>query len=327
MAEPILIAHRGASADLPEHTLAAYVRAIAEGADYIEPDLVATKDGFLVARHENEIGGTTDVSARPEFANRRTVKRIDGQDIAGWFTEDFTLAELKTLRARERLPDLRPGNAVSDGQETIPTLEEILELVAAEEQHSGRRIGIYPETKHPSYFREIGLPLEERLLETLADHGYASADDPVFIQSFEVGNLQYLRTHTQLRLVQLMASRGGPPDNPELNYAEMATPAGLAQIATYADGIGVERLMVIPRNDQDRLGAPTQIVADAHRAGLLVHVWTFRPENAFLPADYRKGTEPQNRGDAIGEIRAYLKTGIDGFFSDSVADGAKALKR
>lgn len=327
MADPILIAHRGASADRPEHTLAAYALAISQGADYIEPDLVVTRDGVLVARHENEIGTTTDVAMRPEFSARRTTKHIDGRQVEGWFTEDFTLAELKTLRTRERLPDVRPANAAVDRQETIPTFTEILDLIASEEKRLGRRIGIYPETKHPSWFRSIGLPLEERLLKTLAHHGYTSAEDPVFIQSFEVGNLRCLRKHTPIRLIQLLASRGGPPDVIGKNYAAMATPAGLAEVAIYADGIGVERPMVIPQDDQGKLLPPTTLVADAHNAGLLVHVWTFRPENMFLPADFRNGAKPYERGDAVGEIRAWLRAGIDGFFTDSVVDGAAALRR
>lgn len=321
---PLIIAHRGASADRPEHTLMAYKLAIEQGADVIEPDLVATKDGQLVARHENEISTTTDVADHPEFASRRTTKQIDGQPVEGWFTEDFTLAELKTLRARERLPQLRPANKAYDGIETIPTFNEILELVKAAEAENGRRIGLYPETKHPSYFRSIGLPLEEPLLAALARAGYREKSDPVFIQSFEAGNLEAIRPRTRLRLIQLMASAGGPPDRPGTRYAQMATPDGLKQLAKSVDGIGVEKPMVIPRTEDRDLGKATQLVADAHAAGLAVHVWTFRPENYFLPAELRSGDDLTARGNAPGEIEAYLEAGIDGFFSDSVADAVKA---
>lgn len=323
-AAPLIIAHRGASADRPEHTLAAYRLAIAQGADIIEPDLVATKDGHLVARHENEISGTTDVADRPEFAARRTRKTIDGVTMEGWFTEDFTLAELKTLRARERLPQLRPANTAFDGQETIPTFDEILALVKAEEARTGRRIGLYPETKHPTHFRQIGLPLEEPLLAALSRAGYGAREDLVFIQSFEAGNLEALRPRTRLRLIQLMATEGGPPDRPGTSYRRMLAPAALKALAAHVDGIGVERALVIPRDADGKLGAPTSLVADAHAAGLAVHVWTFRPENYFLPTEHRSGDSPAARGDAVGEIRAFLKAGIDGLFSDSTPDAVAA---
>ncbi len=322
---PLLIAHRGASADRPEHTLAAYRLAIEQGADVIEPDLVSTRDGHLVARHENEISGTTDVMLHREFAERRTVKMIDGERIEGWFTEDFTLAELKTLKARERIPLLRSKNRRFDDRESIPTLAEILALLRAEEQRLGRRIGLYPETKHPSHFRALGLPLEPPLLEALHGAGYRRAD-PVFIQSFETGNLLALRPQTDLRLVQLLDSKGAPPDRPGTPFAELASAEGLRRIAGYADGVGVAKAMVIPRGPDERLGQPTALVGDAHAAGLLVHVWTFRPENAFLPAEYRRGILPMRRGDAEGEMRAFLGLGIDGLFSDSTADAFRALQ-
>ncbi len=315
----IVIAHRGASADRPEHTLAAYRLAIAQGADYIEPDLVPTKDGHLVARHENEIGSTTNVADLPIFAARKTTKTIDGETITGWFTEDFTLAELKTLRARERLPQLRPANMQYDGQEPIPTLDEVLALA---KQHA---VGVYPETKHPSYFRSIGLPLEERLLEALKIHGHTGRESPVFIQSFETGNLQALRSRTRIRLIQLAAGAGAPADSPQTPYASMLAPAGLQAIAAYADGIGVEKATIFPRTADSQLGTPTTLVADAHKAGLAVHVWTFRPENAFLPAEFRSSADPVVRGDPEGEIRRFLATGIDGLFSDSVPAARAAL--
>lgn len=324
MASPIIIAHRGASAFRPEHSLMAYKLAIEQGADFIEPDLVMTRDGHLVARHENEIGGTTNVSELPQFNARMTSKTIDGQKVSGWFTEDFTLAELKQLQVRERLPNLRPGNRRFDDQETIPTLDDVLALVKHEELRTGRRIGIYPETKHPAYFRSIGLPMEEALLNALTSYSYKSKYDPVFIQSFEIENLKFLRSKTQLRLVQLIAPLGGPADQPGLSYAAMLTPGGLKAIAAYADGIGAEKSLVIPRLSDGRLGEATQLVEHAHAAGLRVHLWTFRPENQFLPTDFRTGTDPAGAGDAAGEIRRYLATGIDGLFTDSVPPAVAA---
>ena len=321
-APAIVIAHRGASADRPEHTLAAYALAIGQGADFIEPDLVSTKDHALVARHENEISTTTDVAAHPEFAGRKTSKTIDGETMTGWFTEDFTLAELRTLRARERLPQLRPANMAFDGRETIPTLAEIIALAKSATTRTGRTIGIYPETKHPSYFRALGLPVEPVLLAALAAAGWNGADSPVFIQSFEVGNLQALRKQTQVRLVQLIAE-GRSADGEA--YDAMVTPAGLAAIAKYADGIGPGRDRIIPRSPDGTLGDPTRLVADAHAAGLLVHPWTFRPENYFLGRAFRNGETPIARGDAAGEIRLWLEAGVDGIFSDLPAAAVEAL--
>lgn len=325
--DPIIIAHRGASGERPEHTIASYARAIEQGADYIEPDLVLTRDGVLVARHENEISETTDVADRPEFADRKATKTIDGEKMTGWFTEDFTLAELKTLRAKERLPLLRTANRAFDGQFDIPTFEEIILLAKAKEKEAGRRIGIYPETKHPGYFAAIGLPHEAPLLALLAKYGYTAKDDPLFIQSFEVGNLKALRGKTKLRLIQLMAKDGGPADDPATSYAAMASPAGLKAVAAYADGIGVEKAMVIPRTLLGNLGEPTALVTHAHAAGLDVHVWTFRRENYFLPLAQRSGLNPAGHGDLAGEIRAYLEAGIDGFFSDNVREAVEVVRR
>ena len=331
MKTPLIIGHRGASGYLPEHTLASYFIAIQQGADYIEPDLVSTRDGVLVARHENEIGGTTDVAQHAQFAPRRCTKSIDGETITGWFTEDFTLAELKTLRARERLGELRPANARFDGQFAVPTLTEILGLVSALDGERARlarergepappRIGIYPETKHPSYFAALGLALEAPLLATLARHGYDGRNAPIFIQSFEVGNLRALRERTTLPLVQLMSASGAPYDfvlqGESRTYQQLAMPAGLAEIAGYADAIGVEKLMVIPHTAEDELGVPTALVADAHRAGLAVHAWTFRAENYFLPVTERRGADPAASGDLATELRAYLAAGVDGVFCD-----------
>lgn len=324
-AKPIVIAHRGASGERPEHTLAAYSLAIEQGADFIEPDLVLTKDGVLVARHENEISETTDVADRPEFAARKATKVIDGESFTGWFTEDFTLAELKTLRAKERLPQLRAANMAFDGQYEVPTFDEVLALARDEGKKRGRVIGVYPETKHPSYFASIGLAHQEPLLAALERFGHRDATAPVFIQSFEIGNLIELRGRTKLRLIQLMADAGGPADRPAIAYGDMAKPDGLKQIAVYANGVGVAKAMVIPRGADGRLAAPTPLVADAHKAGLAVHVWTFRRENYFLPADHRSGPDPRSAGDLVAEIRAFLATGIDGLFSDNVTEAAAAV--
>jgi glycerophosphoryl diester phosphodiesterase len=331
--DPIVIGHRGASGYRPEHTLAAYQLAIDMGADYIEPDLVSTKDGVLVARHENEISGTTDVAMHPEFASRRVTKMIDGVNVTGWFTEDFTLAELKTLRARERLPDLRPGNTAFDGMFKIPTLEEVIELVQGQSTKQGRDVGIYPETKHPTYFDGIGLSMEEPLVALLAKYGYKNPNDPVFIQSFEVGNLKDLNEMTKLPLVQLADATGRPFDfalaGDPRTYRDMVTPAGLAEIATYADGLGPNKALLIPRDSNNRLLSPTTVVQDAHAEGLKVHPWTFRSENSFLPADFRVGNPADptfllQHGDAIAEDRLFLSLGIDGFFTDFPDTGVAA---
>ena len=319
MAEPLIIAHRGASGERPEHTLAAYERAIDQGADYIEPDLVLTKDGVLVARHENEIGGTTDVADHPEFADRRTTKMIDGQQLSGWFTEDFTLAELRTLRARERLPELRPANKRFDGLYPIPTFAEILQLVRAKEAETGRRIGLYPETKHPSYFAGIGLPHQAALLDLLSRYGYVSEGDPVFIQSFEVGNLKALHAVSRLRLIQLVDAEGGPADMPGTSYADMMSLSGLRAIADYADGIGPAASLVLAPE-----GA-TGLVGRAHEAGLQVHVWTLRMENNFLPAAFQRPEAADGRGDFAAYARAVAGAGVDGLFSDFPKQARAAL--
>ena len=312
--KPIVIAHRGASGEWPEHTLAAYDLAIDQGADFIEPDLVPTKDNVLVARHENEISGTTDVAAHPEFADRRTTKTIDGATVTGWFTEDFTLAELRTLRARERLPQLRLGNTRYDGQFTVPTLAEIIALAKRRSAETGRTIGIYPETKHPTYFAQIGRPTDARLVAELKAAGWDSAAAPVFIQSFEVANLQRLRGMTKVRLIQLLAANGGPADGARASYAAMTTPAGLKAIARYADGIGPDKAMLWA-GDQ-----PTPLVADAHAAGLKVHPWTYRAEEPFLPPAYRGRSA---RSGVRAELRAALRQKIDGFFTDFPLDGVE----
>ena len=301
---PIVIAHRGASGYRPEHTLAAYELAIDQGADVIEPDLVPTKDGVLVARHENAIGDTTDVADHPQFADRKRTKTIDGEAITSWFTEDFTLAELKTLRAKERLPLLRPDNTKYDGQFEIPTLAEIIALAKR------RGVGIYPETKHPTYFASIGLGTDAPLVAELKRAGWDSAEAPVFIQSFEVANLKRLKGMTKIRLIQLMDAKGGPADHAEPSYAAMASPDGLKKVAGYAWGIGPNKDMVAAT------ATPTALIKDAHAAGLRVHPWTFRAENYFLPSGYRDGLNPRGHGRLSDEISRYINAGVDGFFTD-----------
>lgn len=328
-----VIGHRGAAALRPEHTLASYAKAIADGADFLEPDLVMSKDGVMVVRHENEIGGTTDVAEHHEFAGRKTTKTIDGETVTGWFTEDFTLAELKTLRARERLPELRGTDY--DGAFQIVTLEEMIDFMAAESATTGPLPGIIPEIKHGTYFRQLGLPMEDALLATLSAHRY-TRNAPVEIQSFEIGNLQYLRgklgrAHPHIRLLQLIDGADlRPADqgaNSALSYGYLMTPAGLREVALYADAIGPMIRSIIPLDADGRLGSPTPLVRDAHAAGLEVHPYTFRPEHRFQAKNFWQGEDPDafNAHGSIAEIRAYLDAGIDAFFTDDPAIGRKAV--
>ncbi|MGK5521544.1 glycerophosphodiester phosphodiesterase [Micromonospora sp. URMC 107] len=317
---PLVIAHRGASGYRPEHTLEAYRLAIRQGADYIEPDLVATRDGVLVARHENEISGTTDVAARPEFAARRATKNIDGVAVTGWFTEDFTLTELRTLRAKERLPQVRVANTAFDGRFQVPTLQEVVDLARAEGRARGRTIGVYPETKHPTYFASIGLSLEEPLVEVLRRNGLTHRHSPVIIQSFETANLRKLDRMIDVKLAQLLDATGRPYDftvaGDARTYQDLAKPAGLKWIASYADGVGAHKNLIVPRDAAGKLLAPTSLVQDAHRERLIVHAWTFRAENQFLPTDLRIGTDPNARGDIQAEYELFLGLGLDGVFTD-----------
>ncbi len=307
---PIVIAHRGASGHRPEHTLASYTLAVRMGADYIEPDLVSTKDGVLVCRHENEIGGTTDVATR--FPERRRTQVIDGDSITGWFTEDFTLAELRTLRAKERLATRSPAHDFAEG---VPTFDEVLALAARLGHARGRPVGVYPETKHPSHFAAIGLPLERALVRSLRAAGLDRRDAPVFVQSFERANLVALRRLTRVRLVQLMTAAGGPWGD-TLTYAAMRTPAGLRAVRRYADGIGAEKGLVLA---VDSSGArATALVPAAHRAGLLVHVWTLRSDAPFLA--------PHWGGDAAAEARAFAGAGVDGVFADFPDDALRGVR-
>jgi len=327
---PIVIGHRGAAGYLPEHTLAGYALAVSQGANFIEPDLVMTKDGHLIARHEPILDETTDVSAHPEFASRRATKILDGVAVTAWWSEDFTLAEIKQLKARERIPTVRPANTrVDDGLE-IPTLQQVIDLAKGLEKVVGRKIGIYPETKHPTYFRNLGFAMEETLVRVLRQNGYTGKHARVFIQSFEVSNLKQLAQMTNVPLVQLLAGANTQPYDAvaagsTLTYGQMATAQGLAQIATYADGVGPTKGLVIPvvGGILDPANA-TNFVRDAHAVGLVVHPYTYRVENQFLPTNLRIGVDPNGRGDLQAEIEMFLDAGIDGFFTDNSDFGVKA---
>jgi glycerophosphoryl diester phosphodiesterase len=318
---PIVIGHRGASGYRPEHTLASYELAARLGADFIEPDLVVTSDGVLVCRHEPEIGSTTDVAGYPEFVSRKTTKMLDGVAVTGWFAEDFALAELKTLRAVERLPQVRQHNTLFDRRYEIPTFQEVLDLRTRLSNELRRTLGVYPETKHPTFFQQAGLPLEPRLLEILRRNRLDQPDTPVFVQSFEVTNLKQLReAGLRTRAVQLLSASGAPFDTVAAGsgptYADLSAFDGLRGIARYAQGIGPEKQQVIPRKADGTLGSPTTLVTDAHHAGLVVHPYTFRAENFFLPVAYQFSTAPTDYGRAIDEQITYFRTGLDGLFTD-----------
>ncbi|WP_091740853.1 glycerophosphodiester phosphodiesterase [Phenylobacterium immobile] len=321
--EPIIIGHRGASGERPEHTASSYRLAIAQGADFIEPDLVMTRDGVLVDRHENEIGGTTDVAAHREFVGRKTVKTVDGQRIEGWFTEDFTLDELKTLRARELLPQLRPASAAFDGVDPILTFAEVLDLARTEGARRGRVVGVYAELKHPSYFDDLGLPMEAKLAAAVRAFRLDDPAGPFILQSFEPGALRKVRARIAVRQVLLMSPMGAPADSGPNGptYAQLATPGGLAAVARYADGIGPDKIMVLPRDAAGRSAPVSSLVRDAHAMGLFVHPYTFRRENVFLPVDLRSATgeDPASlaaAGDLRTELFRAFDAGVDGVFSD-----------
>jgi glycerophosphoryl diester phosphodiesterase len=318
-----VIGHRGASGYRPEHTLAAYELAARQGADYIEPDLVITKDGVLVARHEPEISTTTDVAAHPEFADRRKTKQLDGVPTTGWFAEDFTLAELKTLRAKERIPQLRPQNTAYDGLFEIPTFQEVINLA--------RRlgVGIYPETKHPTYFRAQGLPLEEPLVRALNRNRLNHPRARVFVQSFEVTNLRALDRVLRVPLVQLYGTKTARPydfvvSGDPRTYADLATPAGLKWVSRYAEGVGPSKDYIVPRDNMGRSLPPTTFVTDAHRARLQVHPYTFRAENSFLPLELRSSADPAEHGDIQAELRQFYDLGVDGVFADQPDEAVAA---
>ncbi|MCI0384282.1 glycerophosphodiester phosphodiesterase [Streptomyces sp. CNQ085] len=318
---PAVIAHRGASGYRPEHTLGAYQLALDMGADVIEQDLVPTRDGHLVCRHENDITGTTDVADHPRFADRRTTKAVDGTEVTGWFTEDFTLAELKTLRATERIPGTRPDNTLYDGRWTVPSFEEVLRWAEREGRRRGRPVWLHIETKHPSYFRGLGLGLEERLARLLRRYGRDRANSPTFLQSFEPSSMERMsRLVRTPRVVLLSSASSRPWDFTEAGdprtVADLVTPEGLEWISGFAQGIGPTLDLIVPRRADGRLGEPTTLVRDAHARGLLLHPYTMRNENRFLPADFRRGTDPDAYGDAFGALRTYFATGIDGIFAD-----------
>ncbi|GAB3935086.1 glycerophosphodiester phosphodiesterase [Kribbella albertanoniae] len=317
----VIVGHRGASGYRPEHTLAAYELAARMGADYIEPDLVTTKDRVLVARHEPEIGGTTDVAKHPEFANRKKTKVLDGTPLTGWFAEDFTLKELKTLRAVERIPALRQHNTVFNGRYQVPTLQEVIDLSKRLSKELGRTVGIYPETKHPTYFQQQGLALEPELVKTLNRNGLNRPNAAVFVQSFEVSNLIALHKQLRVPLVQLTDAEGQPYDftvaGDKRTYADITSPKGLKDVAKYASGLGPYKAQIIPFTADGKQGKPTTLVADAHRAGLVVHPYTFRVENNFLPNEFDSDAVAANSGNLFAEIAAYRALGIDGLFTDN----------
>ncbi len=320
LARPLVVGHRGASGYRPEHTLAAYRLAVRLGADYIEPDLVPTEDGVLVARHESFINETTDVEDHPEFADRRTVKTIDGVQYDGWFTEDFTLAELRTLRATERLPEVRPDNTRYDGRFRVPTFDQVLALSKRLSRETGRRIGVAPETKHPTYFDSIGLSPEEPMLRDLGEARLDGKGARILIQSFEITNLRQLDRRTDLPLEQLLSPTGAPFDQQGQEdgktYADLTTRAGLREVATYADWIGPEKTMVIPRQADGSSAEPTALPRKAHRQGLRVVIYTIRDENQFMATEYRSDGGPTAKGDVFAEATDFLDAGVDAVFAD-----------
>lgn len=319
---PLVLGHRGAAGYRPEHTSAGYRLAAQLGADYLEPDLVPTKDGYLVDRHEPEISQTTDVASHPEFASMKTTKTIDGITTTGWFTTDFTLKQLETLRAVERLPAIRQHNTLYNGLCRIPTLQDDITQTEALSREYHRTIGIVPEIKHSTYFRSVGLPMEQRTVAVLhrfhLDGKHPAI--PAIIQSFEVGNLQSLHEHTRIPLMQLTSATGAPADfvarGDKRTYADLTTPHGLRGVARYATYLGPDKNQIVPRDSANKLLAPTTLIRDAHRAGLLVTPYTFRNENAFLPADFRRGTNQADYGNALAEYQLFYSLGVDGLFSD-----------
>ncbi|MEU4669337.1 glycerophosphodiester phosphodiesterase [Amycolatopsis sp. NPDC023774] len=327
--DPVIVGHRGAPGYRPEHTLASYELAFRMGVDFVDVDLVPTKDGRLVARHEPEIGGTTDVADHEEFASRKTTKVIDGVTMTGWFTEDFTLAELKTLRAKERIPENRPNNQLYNGRFQIATYQEVIDLTRRLGKELHRTLGTYPEVKHSTYFSSIGNPTEPKLVAFLDRNGLNRSDAPVIIQSFEVANLKELHKQVRVPLLQLTEATGAPADfvaaGDKRTYADIVTPAGLREVAKYAKYLGPDKAQVIPRDASDNLGKPTSLVADAHRVGLKVQPYTFRNENPFLPANLRSSADPTAFGNVFAEEAAFFKAGVDGFFADQADTALESL--
>ncbi|MDT7723958.1 MAG: glycerophosphoryl diester phosphodiesterase [Actinomycetota bacterium] len=327
---PVIVGHRGAPGYRPEHTLASYELAFRQGVDWVDVDLVPTKDGQLVARHEPEIGGTSDVSKHPEFASRKTTKIVDGTPLTGWFTEDFTLAELKTLRATERIPDIRPNNTIYNGHFEIVTYQEVLDLTKRLGRELHRTLGTYPEVKHSTYFASIGNPVEPKLVDILNRNGLNRSGAPVIIQSFEVSNLIALHRQVKVPLLQLTSASGAPADfvakGDKRTYADLVTPQGLREIAKYATYFGPDKAQIIPRDAAGNLTAPTSLVRDAHAASLKVQPYTFRNENSFLPTNLRSSSDPTEYGDIFSEEAAFLKAGVDGFFADQPDTALEALR-
>jgi glycerophosphoryl diester phosphodiesterase len=328
---PLVVGHRGACGYRPEETLGSYELALEIGADVIEQDLVPTRDGHLVVRHENNVAETTNVADHPEFAARRTTKTVDGTAITGWFTEDFTLAELRTLRAKERLPQQRQHNTLYDGRWPVPTFREVVDFARQRSRTLGRDVWLYVETKHPSYFRSIGLPLEERLADELKRGGLAGRNGRAILQSFEPSSLQRLAGLVDNPRIQLLGTADTRPFDFQLSgdnrtVADLVKPDGLHWLASFAHGIGPTTQLVAPVDATGRLLAPTTLVADAHRAGLVVHPYTVRNENSFLPLDYRRGTDPNAYGDALGWARHLYGLGVDGFFTDN-SDTARLARQ
>ncbi|MFC7418571.1 glycerophosphodiester phosphodiesterase [Iodobacter arcticus] len=343
--QPLVVAHRGASGVLPEHTIEAYAKAIEMGADAIEPDLISTKDGVLISRHDPELSGSTDVASRSEFANRKRKDTVDGEAFDGWFASDFTLAEIKTLRAKITTDPTRPQQF--NGQYAIPTFQEIIDL-AKLKSTSSRSIAVYPETKNPTYHRNLKLALEDKVIEIINKAGWNSKTAPIFVQSFEPSSLKYMKEKgLKTKLIQLVdgddvdlktgkVTLAYPYDRPfdwntsgdKRFFTDMLTPAGLAEIKTYADGIGPWKPYIISVKGQ--LGAdgkvmdvngdgkvdysdassiaPSTLISDAHKAGLMVHAYTFRNEKRRIPADFKN--------DPKAEYKAFFRLGIDGVFSD-----------
>ena len=335
----LVVGHRGASALRPEHTLASYQKAIDDGADFIEPDLVSTKDGVLVTRHENEIGGTTNISTLSQFADRKITKNIDGKDLTGWFTEDFTLSELQQLKARERIPEFRPANTAYNDLYPVPTLEQVIELAEANYKKTGKIIGLYIETKHPTYFKNHNLAMEDALLKTLAKYKYTRDIAPVYLQSFEVSNLKYLKDQLDLhktikhaQIIQLYDAKTSQPadfveSGETKTYADLATAQGLKDVAKYANGVGPSKGYILNFNNNGSVQT-TSFISDAHTVGLKVHPYTFRPENNFLPAPLKCSQDkPAERcpSGALKEFEAYFKAGVDGVFTDDPALGREAV--
>ncbi|MFJ5224601.1 glycerophosphodiester phosphodiesterase [Streptomyces sp. NPDC088400] len=326
---PTIVGHRGASGYRPEHTLGSYQLALDMGAHVIEQDLVPTKDGHLVCRHENDITATTDVADHPEFASRKATKSVDGVSLTGWFTEDFTLAELKTLRAKERIPGNRQHNTLYNGRWEIPTFEEVLRWADEQGRRRGRPVWLYTETKHPTYFRGLGLGLEEPFAKLLRRYGRDRANSPIFLQSFEPTSMQRMaKLVSSPRVVLFDAADTTPWDLKEAGdprtVADLVKPEGLKWISSFAQGIGPWLELVIPTDKAGKLGTPTTLVRDAHAQDLIVHPYTLRDENTFLPADFRRGTDPNAYGDAFGAFKAYFETGIDGIFTDNPDTGLLA---